>query len=118
MKKLFMLCALMLLFSFTAFAQDGVPPVPTDMIAIAVLSLVTMGLGLIGKKLPAINDKWIPVITAVGGAVLGLFDYYALGGALTGLAGDNAWLAGLIGGIAGMVSTWMHQVYKQQTKIS
>ena len=117
-RLLIMIPIIAVVFTVTAYAQGGVPPVPTDMIATVILSLLGMGLGWLGTKIPdrIFDNKWIPIAVALGTALLGLFDYYALGGWATSLAGDNAWLAGIIGAVAGMVSVWLHQVFKQQTK--
>ena len=109
--------AIFLLLPALVFAQDGTAANPVyEYVTPLVLMFLSLGLGWIAKQIPAFPDEWIPFLTPICGALLGLIDSVLLGGWLTGLAGDNAGLAALLGAVAGAISTWTHQLVKQQTK--
>lgn len=63
------------------------------------------------KQVPALDNKWIPVIVGIAGAVVGLAGYF------TGVVPAEDWLNAIVVGIvSGEASTGMHQVYKQLTQ--
>lgn len=63
-----------------------------------------------GCKQGSIDNKWIPLIVGIVGAVVGL------GGYLTGVVPAQNYLdAIVIGIVSGEASTGVHQIYKQLT---
>lgn len=64
-----------------------------------------------GFKQSSVNDKWIPLIVGVTGALVGAIGY------ATGVVPAQNYLdAIVIGIVSGEASTGVHQVYKQLTK--
>lgn len=78
--------------------------------AITVLCYLA-GLGL--KLAPWANDKMIPVVCGLAGAVLGLLWYFAGWGEYP--ASDPI-TAAAVGVVSGLAATGINQVYKQITK--
>lgn len=64
-----------------------------------------------GFKQSSVNDKWIPLIVGITGALVGAIGY------ATGVVPAQNYLdAIVIGIVSGEASTGVHQVYKQFTK--
>lgn len=64
-----------------------------------------------GFKQSKVNDKWIPLIVGVTGALVGAIGY------ATGVVPAQNYLdAIVIGIVSGEASTGVHQVYKQLTR--
>ena len=63
------------------------------------------------KQIEGLDNKWIPVIVGVVGAVLGAVGYFTI----SGFPAQNYLDAIVIGIVSGEASTGIHQVYKQLT---
>lgn len=57
--------------------------------------------------------RFIPILAAVIGAVIGIFAYYAFPTVLTA---ENIWQAVITGGASGLTATGTHQIFKQLIK--
>lgn len=78
-----------------------------------IIPIIVVGcfcIGYIVKKWMPTDDKWIPTIVCIVGAVLGFI--------LTEESGTNAIVTGIIAGaVSGLASTGVHQMIKQHLKL-
>lgn len=82
----------------------------TGMAAIVVCCLL---IGMAAKNLKALNDKWIPVVCGVAGAILG-----AVGMNIMPEFPANDYITAVaVGIVSGLAATGAHQVVKQLTKV-
>lgn len=79
-----------------------------------VVSIVAIcyvvGLGC--KASSRIQDKWIPIIMAVSGGILGVVGLYTM----PGFPAENLLNAVAVGMANGLAATGVNQLYKQQCK--
>ena len=75
---------------------------------IAAIVMIAFFIGEIVKRTP-LNDKWIPVVCGVTGAVLGI-----IGRTVIPELAETNWINALAIGISsGLAATGAHQIYKQ-----
>lgn len=77
---------------------------------VPALVVIAFGVGLICKNIPTLNDKWIPAICLVAGAVFGVLALY------TGMVGfePTDWITALaVGIVSGLGAVGVHQLWKQ-----
>ena len=81
--------------------------------SVAAITVICFLVGLVVKLTPWDNDRLIPVVCGLSGAVLGLlwffcgFPDYPAGDPITAFA---------VGAVSGLAATGVNQVYKQLTK--
>ena len=78
--------------------------------AVPALVLIAFCFGLIAKNIKALDNKWIPVICMVTGAVFGVLALY------TGMVGfePTDWISAMaVGIVSGLGAVGVHQVWKQ-----
>ena len=78
-------------------------------IGVGSVAVICYIIGMIAKASP-INDKWIPVICGVSGAVLGLVAYFI---SIPEFAGVDLYMAVAKGGVSGLAAVGANQIYKQ-----
>ena len=77
--------------------------------SVAAITVIAYLVGLAAKNIPAINDKWIPVICAVVGGALG-----ALGmKTMPDFPATEYITAVAVGIVSGWAATGLHQTIKQ-----
>jgi len=82
-----------------------------DTIPVVAIVVICYIVGLIVKSIDKIDDKWIPCIVGIVGAVIGV----AAWATISGFPADN-WLTAIEIGIAsGLASTGVNQIYKQMS---
>lgn len=69
--------------------------------------LVAMGI-----KATKLDNKWLPVICGVTGAILGVAGMYVV----TGFPATDIINAAAVGAVSGLAATGANQIYKQFTK--
>lgn len=69
-------------------------------------------IGLGCKAYEKISDKWIPVIMAICGGILGVVGLYTM----SGFPAEDIINAIAVGMASGLAATGVNQVYKQQYK--
>lgn len=87
------------------FSEFGLVPV----VSIVVIAYL---IGICCKAIDFVNDKFIPVIVGVAGAILGVVGMYTI----TGFPATDILNAIAIGIVSGLASTGVNQVIKQVIK--
>ena len=78
-------------------------------VAVPALVVICYLVGM-GVKVSKIDDKYIPVIVGVCGAILGIVAYFC---GMTGFPADDFLTAIAVGIVSGLASTGINQLYKQ-----
>ena len=77
---------------------------------VPALVVIAFGFGLIARNIKALDNKWIPVVCLVAGAVFGVLALY------TGMVGfePTDWITAMaVGIVSGLGAVGVHQVWKQ-----
>ena len=81
--------------------------------SVAAITVICYLVGLCGKAVPGVEDKYIPICCGVAGAVLGLLELY-LG--LPDFPAHDPLTALAVGIVSGLAATGANQVFKQLGK--
>lgn len=82
--------------------------------SVAAITVIAFLVGLAAKNIPALDDKWIPVICAVVGGVLG-----AVGmNIMPDFPATEYITAVAVGIVSGLAATGVHQIGKQLGGVS
>lgn len=76
---------------------------------VPVITIIVFVIGLAAKNIPAVGDKWIPVICAGVGVVLGLVGMKVI----PDFPATDILSAAAVGIVSGLAATGAHQVGKQ-----
>lgn len=79
---------------------------------VVAITVITYLIGIAAKNIPAIADKWIPVIVGVAGALLGVLGFYVI----PDFPASDIINAIAVGIVSGLASTGVNQIYKQVKK--
>ena len=84
----------------------------SECVPIASIAVICFVVGLFWKTWERVDDKWIPVVCAVLGGILGVVGLMVI----PGYPANNWMDAFMHGAFSGLVATGAHQIYKQLTK--
>lgn len=77
--------------------------------SVAAITVIAFLVGLAAKNIPALDDKWIPVICAVVGGVLGVVGMNVM----PDFPATEYITAVAVGIVSGLAATGVHQIGKQ-----
>ena len=77
--------------------------------SVAAITVIAYLVGLAAKNIPALDDKWIPVICAVVGGVLGVVGMNIM----PDFPATEYITAVAVGIVSGLAATGVHQIGKQ-----
>ena len=86
-----------------------------NFVSYVTITVLCIGVGLIFKALPQVNDKWIPVALFFTGLILGVVAFLI---GVPDFPANDILNAMAVGAWSGLGAVGLHQVYKQFTKES
>lgn len=81
-----------------------------DFVSVAAITIICYMAGEIAKRISSLDNKWIPIVCGVLGAILGIVAFYS---GMPDFPGNDAISAIAIGIVSGLAATGAHQMGHQ-----